>query len=148
MNTPSQILIRNPEIEWSELLSVSFRPFRVSSHLPCLCEWVRLIVKTMQIKNGRKGKKEKKTHTQLPGFELALLCQLFSFACWKLNLAAKETKYDIHCISEVMSRSRKPPSEKVTLLTQFVEGKRDLPKYLFFDGRLSWCSIGAAIHPD
>ena len=24
----------------------------------------------MQIKNGRKGKKEKKTHTQLPGFAL------------------------------------------------------------------------------
>ena len=34
-----------PEIEWSELLSVSFRPFRVCSHLPCLCECVRLIVK-------------------------------------------------------------------------------------------------------
>ena len=43
MNASNQTLIRNPQIEWSgELLSVSFRPFGVSSHL-CLCECVRLI---------------------------------------------------------------------------------------------------------
>ena len=43
MNASSLTLIRNPQIEWSgELLSVSFRPFGVSSHR-CLCECVRLI---------------------------------------------------------------------------------------------------------
>ena len=33
------------EIEWNELISVSFWPYRLSSHLPCLCECVRLTAK-------------------------------------------------------------------------------------------------------
>ena len=54
MNTPRQTLICNPEIEWSELLSISsYRPFRVSSHLPCLCECVRLIALLRQLLASR-----------------------------------------------------------------------------------------------
>ena len=61
MNAPSQTLICNPQIEWSKLLSVSFLPFRVSSHLPCLCEYVpRLIVKKKHAESRRKKKKRKK----------------------------------------------------------------------------------------
>ena len=45
MNASSQTLIRNPQIEWSgELLSASFRPFRVSSHLPCLFEPAKSVI--------------------------------------------------------------------------------------------------------
>ena len=55
---------------------------------------------------GRKRKrkeslrKTKSTQTRLPRFELALLGQLFSFACLKLHHAAKKTKYKIRTISE------------------------------------------------
>ena len=45
MNASNQTLIRNPQIEWSgELLSASFRPFRVSSHLPCLFELAKSLI--------------------------------------------------------------------------------------------------------
>ena len=44
MNASSKTLMRIPQIEWSgELLSVSFRLFRVSSHLPCLFELAKCI---------------------------------------------------------------------------------------------------------
>ena len=90
MNAPSQTLICNPEIEWSELLSVSFRPFRVSSHLLCLCECVRLIVK----KWWQEGKKRKKRHTltQLPGLELALLSQLLASRDGNLTTQPRKQK--------------------------------------------------------
>ena len=58
------------------------------------------------LKVGRKRKrkerkKEKNTQTGLPGFELALLSQLFnSFACLKTHHAAKKTKYKTRSISE------------------------------------------------
>ena len=84
MNTPSQTLICNPEIEWSEPLCISFRPFRVSSHLPCLCEYVHLIVKKCRL-SCRMGEKRKKTHTQLPGFGLALLRQLLALRAGNLT---------------------------------------------------------------
>ena len=54
------------------------------------------------LKVGRKEKekKEKNTQTRLPGFELALLGQLFnSFACLKIHHAAKKTKYKTRSIS-------------------------------------------------
>ena len=60
MNAPSQTLICNPQIERSELLSFSFRPFaflRDRTSL-ILCKCVRLIVKEM-LKVGRKKKKRK-----------------------------------------------------------------------------------------
>ena len=50
--------------------------------------------------------KEKSTQTRLPGFELALLGQLFnSFACLKLHHAAKKTKYKTRSISEYLNMS-------------------------------------------
>ena len=74
-------------------------------------------------KRKRKERKTKNTQTQLPGFELALLDQLFnSFACLKLHHAAKKTKYKTRSISEYLicqEQSRDPPSEKETLLTRF-----------------------------
>ena len=57
------------------------------------------------LKVGRKRKrkerkKEKNTQTGLPGFEVALLSQLFnSFACLKIHHAAKKTKYKTRSIS-------------------------------------------------
>ena len=57
-------------------------------------------------KRKRKERKTKNTQTQLPGFELALLDQLFnSFACLKLHHAAKKTKYKTRSISEYYVRN-------------------------------------------
>ena len=98
MNAPSQTLIYNPEIEWSELLSVSFRPCRVCSHLPCLCECVYFIVKkTLKREEGKKGKKDTHSITRI---RTRLSPPAVSFARRKLNHAAKETKYKILFISE------------------------------------------------
>ena len=45
MNASSQTLIRNSQIELSgELLSASFRPFRVSSLLPCMFELAKSLI--------------------------------------------------------------------------------------------------------
>ena len=57
-------------------------------------------------KRKRKERETKNTQTQLPGFELALLDQLFnSFACLKLHHAAKKTKYKTRSISEYYVRN-------------------------------------------
>ena len=95
---------RQTEIEWSgQPLSVFFRPFRVSSHPPCLCECVRLIVEKWlkKRKKGERKKEKEKTPTQLPGFELALLRRpaVASMACQK--------------DPSEMSRSRSQPSDVV-----------------------------------
>ena len=108
MNTPSQTLICNPQIDRSELLSVSFQPFHVSSHLPCLCECVHLIVKNA--KAVRWGKKENKTHTQLPGFGLALLRQLLASRAGNLTKQLKKQNTCARSVSSlnIMSQSRNP----------------------------------------
>ena len=119
MNTPSQTLICNPEIEWSEPLSISFRPFHVSSHLPCLCECVRLIVKKCRL-SCRMGKKEKKTHS-VARIQTRPSPPAVSFVCRKLNQAAKlkqNTCARIVSSLNIMSRSRKPPFEKETPRTR------------------------------
>ena len=119
------------------------------------------------LKRQEGKKREKKTHTQLPGFELALLRQLLASSAG--NLTKQLRKQNTRSVSSlnIMSRSRNPPSEKETLLTWlqiqiWVEGnckvnranifcrknwsrrERDLPEHLFVNGRLSCCSIGAA----
>ena len=114
MKASSQTLICNPQIEWSELLYVSFRPFLVSSHplppsLPCLCKYVRLIVKKNT--ESRKEKEEKKRKKKESEKEDKLNCldrvralassPAVSFACLKLHHAAKETKYKICSISQL-----------------------------------------------
>ena len=70
-----------------------------------------------------KKKKEKKTQTPLPGFELAFLCHAaVSFMCQKLNHAAKETKNKTRFISEyyvTITYTCNPLSEKETLLKRF-----------------------------
>ena len=44
----------------------------------------------------QEGEKRKRTHTQLPGFELALLRQLLALRAGNLtNASTKETKYKI-----------------------------------------------------
>ena len=64
------------------------------------------------------GKKEKKTHTQLPGFGLALLRQLLASRAG--NLTKQLKKQNTRSVSplNIMSRSRNPPFEKETLLTR------------------------------
>ena len=115
MKASSQTLICNPQIEWSELLSVSFRPFLVSSHplppSPLVCVlYVRLIVKKKILKVGRKKKKRKEKKKESEK-EDKLNCRdrvralasspAVSFACLKLHHAAKETKYKIRSMSEL-----------------------------------------------
>ena len=107
MNAPSQTLICNPQIEWSELLSsVSFRPFHVSLHLPWLCECrcafdLEKMLKVGREKKEKKRKKEKK-HTNLIARIRARASSpaVISFAHLKLYHAAKETKCKIPSISE------------------------------------------------
>ena len=66
------------------------------------------------------GKKEKKTHTQLPGFGLALLRQLLASRAGNLT---KQLKRQNTCARyvlslNIMSQSRNPPFEIETLLTR------------------------------
>ena len=110
MKASSQTLICNPQIEWSELLSVSFRPFLVSSHplppSPLVCVlYVRLIVKkknteSRKEKEEKKRKKEDKLNCRDRVRALAS-SPAVSFACLKLHHAAKETKYKIRSMSEL-----------------------------------------------
>ena len=104
MNTPSQSLICNPQIEWSKLLSsVSFRPFHVSLHLPWLCECRYAFDREKMLKVGRKKRKEKKEkkHTNsIARIRARASPPAVSFACLKLYHAAKETKYKIPTISD------------------------------------------------
>ena len=107
MITPSQTLICNPQIEWSELLSsVSFRPFHVSVHLLWLCECRCAFDREKMLKVGRKKKKRKErkrknTQTQLQGFELELLRQLLSASrAWNFTTQPRKQKYKIPSISE------------------------------------------------
>lgn len=107
MNAPSQTLICNPQIEWSELLSsVSFRPFHVSLHLPWLCQCRCAFDREKMLKWGRKKKEKKrmkeKKHTNSFARIRARASPpaVISVARLKLYHAAKETKYKIPSISE------------------------------------------------
>ena len=97
-NAPSQTFICNPN---SQLLSVSFRPFRVSLHLLCLCEYVRLFVKMLKVgrkKKEREREREKrKAHGKHSSARIRTRAfpQAVSFACRE----PKETEYWIHLIS-------------------------------------------------
>ena len=68
------------------------------------------------LKRYEREKNEKKTHTQLPGFELAFLCQLLASRAgnYLTKQLSKETKYKIcfHLSVNIMSRARNLPSEK------------------------------------
>ena len=66
------------------------------------------------------GKKRKKTHTQLPGFGLALLRQLLATRAGNLTKQLKKQNTCARSVSSlnIMSRSRNPPFEKETLLTR------------------------------
>ena len=105
MNALNQTLICNPEIEWSELLSVSFRPSAcLHTFLICVsvCVWWWKNAKAVGW-----GKK-KKTHTQLSGFGLTLLRQLLASRAANLT---KQLKKQNTCARSVwslniMSRSR------------------------------------------
>ena len=70
----------------------------MSSHLPCLCECVRLIVKKAKTV-GREKKREKDTHS-IARMRTRPSPPAVRFACWKRNYAAKETKYKVRFISE------------------------------------------------
>ena len=59
-----------------------------------------------------KKKKEKKTHTQLPRFELALLRQLLPSCTGNLSKQPREQITRSVSSVKIMSRSRNPPSEK------------------------------------
>ena len=123
MNAPSQTLICNPQIERSELLSVSFRPFRVSSHFPLwrVCAFDREKI----LKEGRKKRKEKNERRKVKkktnsiarsGFELALLHRLL--ASRARNFTTQPRKQNTRYVRSlnIMSRSSDPVSEKETLL--------------------------------
>ena len=119
MNAPSQTLICNPQIEWSELLSsVSFRPFHVSVHPLWLCARCRCAFdREKMIKIGRKKKKRKKVkkHTNSIARIQARASPpavIISFACLKLYHAAKETKYKIPSISEYYVTITRPTAWK------------------------------------
>ena len=64
-------------------------------------------------RGGGKGKKEKKIHTQLPGFDLAFLRQLLAVSRVG-NLTTQPRKQNTRSFSSlnIISRSRNPPSEK------------------------------------
>ena len=115
-------------------------------------------------KRKRKERKKEKKHTNSIAWIWARASRpAVSFACLKLHHAAKETKYKIGSISEYyvtikhtthrlkkkhLSRGFINIGKKVTLMVQmFWPWYRDLPKHLFFNGQLSWCSIGAASSP-
>ena len=120
MNASSQTLMRIPQIEWSgELLSVSFRLFRVSSHLPCLFELAKLLIciflkqlgwcrtgfanlikgkgkgeKLLKVGRKRKKKERKKDkeHTNsIARIRARASRPAVSFSCLKLHHAAKTT---------------------------------------------------------
>ena len=89
------------------------------------------------------------------------------FTYLKLHQEAKETKYEIRSISEyyvtitrpavwkrntphAVSNTNKGKKVKFIVQISFAEknwsgSDRALPKHPFFNGRLSWCSIGAAM---
>ena len=64
--------------------------------------------------------KEKKTHTQLPGFGLTLLRQLLASRSGNLTKQIKKQNTCAKSVSSlnIMSRSRNPAFEKETLLSR------------------------------
>ena len=110
MKASSQTLIYNPQIEWSELLSVSFLVSSTPSPLVCVSVCVRpwKYTKSRKEKEEKKRKKERKKESEK---EDKLNCQdslraltsspAVSFACLKPHHAAKETKYKICSISQL-----------------------------------------------
>ena len=60
MNAPNQALICNPQIEWSELLSFPFQPFRVSS---CVNVYVFDREKNARRRNEKKKEKKEREKT-------------------------------------------------------------------------------------
>ena len=104
MNASSKTLMRIPQIEWSgELLSVSFRLFRVSSHLPCLFELAKCIFFEQLV---WKEKKENKKHTNsIARIRARASRPAVSFAYLKVHHAAKNTKYKTRSISECYVRN-------------------------------------------
>ena len=92
MNAQNQTLICNPQIEWSELLSFSFQPFRVSSCVN-VCVWSWKNARSRNEKKKRKERKRKNKQTQLPGFELALLRQLLASRAWNFTTRKQNTRY-------------------------------------------------------
>ena len=107
MNAPNQALICNPQIEWSELLSFPFQPFRVSS---CVNVCVFDREKNARRRNEKKKRKERKRknkQTQLPGFELALLRQLLASRAWNFTtqLRKQNTRYYVTITWPVWNRN-------------------------------------------
>ena len=124
--------------------------------------------KCRKLEGKEKEKKEKKHTNSIARIRARASPPTVSFACVKLHNAVKKKKIqdmlDLWILCH--DQSREPPShtshsvsnankgEKVTLIVQisFAEKnesrrERDLPKLLFFNGRLSWCSICAASSP-
>ena len=121
-------------------------------------------------KKKQKGRKTKSTCTQtrLPGFELALLGQPLASRAWSFTTQPRKQSTKHVRALNVMSGTITPPTvwkrntshtvtnaikikKKVTLIVQISFAEKnysrkecDLPKHLFFNGRLSWCGIGAA----
>ena len=106
MNAPNQALICNPQIEWSELLSFPFQPFRVSS---CVNVYVFDREKNARRRNEKKKKrkKEKKQTNSIARIRARTSPPAVSFSCLKLHYAAKETKYKILCHDQVTRLKQK-----------------------------------------
>ena len=126
MNAPNQTLICNPQIEWSELHSVSFQPFRICS---CLNVCVQ--------KKERKERKRKNAQSQLPGFELALFRQLLAWRAWNFTTRLKKqnTRYCVTITrpavwekntSHAVSKANK--GKKVKLILQLSFAKKKLKR--------------------
>ena len=107
------------------------------------------------------GKKEKKTHTQLPGFGLALLRQLLASRAGNLTKQLKKQNTCTRSVSSlnIMSRSRNPLFEKETLLTRLqiqIKVKRNrkvnraniLAEKLKVEGRVTFQNIFSSIMAD
>ena len=89
----------------------------VSLHVPCLLEDVRLIMKSAKSRTGKKRKREKKTHSQFPGFKLSLLRQLLPL---RAGNKTSPKKSRTHLISEYYATIMQPTFlKKKTLLTRF-----------------------------
>ena len=104
MNAPSQTLICNPQIEWSELLSsVSFRPFHVSLHLSWLCECRCAFDHEKMLKVGRKKKEKKRKKEKKHTNSVARIrarasppAVIISFGAWNFTTQPKKQNTRYH----------------------------------------------------
>ena len=144
MNAPNQTLICNPQIEWSELLSVSvsFQPFRVSSCLN-VCVWSWKNARSRKEKKRKEKKEREKTlkvNCQDSSSHFSASCQLFVTitrpAVWKRNT------------SQAVSKAIKGEKSEVNPSIIFCKKKIKAELIVTFNDRLSWYRIGAAMQPD